>query len=128
MGQALSPVLLVLLLAFQTPSPNAADQLGQARNLGKAFFENPTTQTQAVDQFKKALDMQPNSARERVNYGISLLHAGKTREASSSSSKRRSRTRQSRTPGSTSPLPTKRLTRFDKAIIRFQGMVKLVPG
>src|ERR1700683_4173247 len=71
----------VVLRGFQQPGPTAQqDNLQQARNLGKAFFENPTTQAQAVAEFKKALDMVPDSARERVNYGIALLHAGKTPE------------------------------------------------
>ena len=50
------------------------------RNLGKAFYENPTTQAQAVDEFKKALDLAPKSPREIVNYGLALLRAGKTKE------------------------------------------------
>ena len=29
------------------------DRLWQHRNLGKAFYENPTTQAQAVVEFKK---------------------------------------------------------------------------
>src|SRR5207249_7993828 len=56
------------------------DEIWRHRNLGKAFYENPTTQTQAVDEFKKALDLAPNSARERLNYGLALLRAAKTKE------------------------------------------------
>ena len=51
------------------------------RNLGKAFYENPTTQKEAVEQFKEALDMDPNSVRERVNYGLALLKNGDTKPA-----------------------------------------------
>ena len=55
-----------------------ADQnrLWQHRNLGKAFYENPTTQAQAVGEFRKALDLAPGSTRERLNYGLALLRAG----------------------------------------------------
>ena len=56
------------------------DKLWEHRNLGKAFYENPTTQTQAVDEFKKALDLKPDSAREQLNYGLALLRAAKTKE------------------------------------------------
>src|SRR5215475_4770747 len=56
------------------------EALAQARNLGKAFYENPTTQLQAVGEFKKALDLNPDSARERINYGLALLRAAKTPE------------------------------------------------
>lgn len=56
------------------------DQLWQHRNLGKAFYENPTTFAQAVEEFKKALDLAPDSVRERINYGIALLRAGETEQ------------------------------------------------
>ncbi|MDA8019721.1 MAG: tetratricopeptide repeat protein [Thermoanaerobaculia bacterium] len=52
------------------------EQLARHRNLGKAFYENSATQLQAVDEFQKALELAPDSARERVNYGLSLLRAG----------------------------------------------------
>jgi Flp pilus assembly protein TadD len=58
-------------------SPRAQQNLlWQYRNLGKAFYENPTTQKQAVEQFRKALALAPDSARERINYGLALLRAG----------------------------------------------------
>src|SRR5579863_6547140 len=63
----------------QTPS-GVEDRLWHLRNLGKAFYENPTTQQEAVAQFRQALDLAPGSARERLNYGIALLRAGKTDE------------------------------------------------
>jgi len=52
------------------------DLIWQHRNLGKAFYENPTTQKQAVDEFRKALELNPASVRERLNYGLSLVRAG----------------------------------------------------
>lgn len=68
-----------LLFAADIP-PGLEERLWRHRNLGKAFYENPTTQTQAVDEFKKALDLAPRSTRERLNYGLALLRAGKTKE------------------------------------------------
>src|SRR5256714_13839937 len=56
------------------------DEIWRRRNLGKAFYENPTTQVQAVAEFKKALDLAPDSPREQLNYGLALLRAGKTVE------------------------------------------------
>ena len=56
------------------------DLLWRYRNLGKAFYENPTTQQQAVEEFRKALGLAPGSARETVNYGIALLRAGRVAE------------------------------------------------
>src|SRR5436190_350354 len=57
------------------------NRLEQIRNLGKAFYENPTTQKEAVETLKQALDMAPGSAREQLNFGLALLRAGRTEEA-----------------------------------------------
>src|ERR1035438_10339191 len=64
-----------LMLHAQLSGPNEA-RLWHYRNLGKAFYENPTTQKQAVDEFRQALALAPNSPREQLNYGIALLRAG----------------------------------------------------
>ncbi|MFL6416058.1 MAG: FG-GAP-like repeat-containing protein [Bryobacteraceae bacterium] len=70
---------LTLALAFLVSGASPyEDKLWHLRNLGKAFYENPTTQREAVAQFKQALDLAPNSARERLNYGLALLRAGET--------------------------------------------------
>jgi tetratricopeptide (TPR) repeat protein len=74
--RVLSALAPLVLLAAGT----LEDRLWQYRNLGKAFYENPTTQAQAVEEFKKALDLAPDSAREQLNYGLALLRAGKTPE------------------------------------------------
>ncbi len=54
--------------------------LQEARNLGKAFYETPGSSRQAVEQLKKALDLNPGSAREHLNYGLALLRAGQREE------------------------------------------------
>ena len=65
--------------ALQAPAnPAAAARLWEYRNLGKAFYENPDTHQQAVEELKKALDVAPESVRERINYGLALLRAGQT--------------------------------------------------
>lgn len=70
-----------LLLSQSRPAASSKeDTLWQYRNRGKAFYENPTTQLQAVDEFKKALDISPGSTREQLNYGLALLRAGKMPE------------------------------------------------
>ncbi len=51
-------------------------ELWRHRNLGKALYETPTSQTQAPAELKKALDLAPNSYRDRLNYGLALLRAG----------------------------------------------------
>jgi Flp pilus assembly protein TadD len=69
-----------MLLLAQDPQAAKHEQIARHRNLGKAFYENPTTQLKAVDEFRAALELAPDSARERVNYGLALLRAGKTEE------------------------------------------------
>src|ERR1035438_4102039 len=69
-GVVILAVAALVLLFGADASRVEQDRLGRFRNLGKAFYENPTTQPQAVDEFKKALDLAPNSAREHVNYGF----------------------------------------------------------
>ncbi|MCS6953686.1 MAG: FG-GAP-like repeat-containing protein [Bryobacterales bacterium] len=56
------------------------EQLARHRNLGKAYYESPTTQMEAVEELRKALELAPDSARDRLNYGLALLRAGKTKE------------------------------------------------
>ncbi|PYX91629.1 MAG: hypothetical protein DMG67_09465, partial [Acidobacteria bacterium] len=57
------------------------DALWHHRNLGKAYYENPMTQLKAVEEFKQAVALAPDSARDRVNYGLALLRAGMTKES-----------------------------------------------
>src|SRR5262245_24783001 len=80
-------IALLLLLAAGAGLPRSTaltgstdDELWQYRNLGKAFYENPTTALEAVEQFRKALALRPDSARERLNLALALLRAGKTDE------------------------------------------------
>jgi predicted Zn-dependent protease len=67
-----------LLAATPPDGPSRDELLWHHRNLGKVFYENPATQYQAVEELKAALDLAPDSARERCNYGLALLKAGKT--------------------------------------------------
>ena len=72
---------LWMLAAAQTPANLAeAVQLQEARNLGKAFYETPGSSRQAVEQLRKALELNPGSARDRLNYGLALLRAGEREE------------------------------------------------
>ena len=71
--------LAVAAFLLQSPAQNKAsveEQLAQLRNLGKAFYENPTTKQEAVDTFRKALALAPGSVREKLNYGLALVHNG----------------------------------------------------
>jgi hypothetical protein len=68
----------IALLFAATP---AEETLQRHRNLGKAFYENPTTHAEAIAEFKKALDLAPNSVPEKLNYALALLRGGRAAEA-----------------------------------------------
>jgi tetratricopeptide (TPR) repeat protein len=69
------------LSAAEPASPAArAEELARHRNVGKALYENPTTQYQAVEELHKAVALAPGSAADRLNYGLALLRAGKEAE------------------------------------------------
>lgn len=117
------------LLAQQParPTSDVGSELWHHRNLGKALYENPTTQQQAVDELKRALDLEPTSSREQLNYGLALLRAGKTADAI---------TQLQRVQRDHPDLPHtwfnlgiayKRDSQYEKAIEQFEKMVTLVP-
>ena len=70
-----------MILTAQTPTSLADEAiLQEARNLGKAFYETPGSSRLAVEQLRKALELNPGSAREHLNYGLALLRAGQREE------------------------------------------------
>src|SRR5262245_47707385 len=78
---AVTSLAAVLAMILAAGPPAAEDDLARYRNLGKAFYENPTTQAESVAEFKKALDLAPASNREKLNYALALLRANKMAEA-----------------------------------------------
>ena len=103
------------------------EELWSHRNLGKAFYESPTTQARAVEEFRKALALAPDSAREHVNYGLALLRAGQT-EAGISELQKAQRL-DARIPHTWFNLGIayKRDGRFEQAAPQLERMVKLAP-
>lgn len=74
-------VLAVIVFLSGAPSAANSELLWRHRNLGKALFETPTKEKEAVVELKQALDLAPNSFRERLNYGLALLRAGDVESA-----------------------------------------------
>jgi len=68
-----------LVLLSQRPAVDL-DRLTAIRNLGKAFYENPTTHREAAAEFAKAVAMNPGDPKDRLNYGLALLRSGATNE------------------------------------------------
>jgi len=120
-------LLLAVCLLYAQRSPTIEAQLWQHRNLGKAFYENPTTQKQAVEQFRQALALAPNSNREQLNLGLALLRAGEMDAGIAALEKVQKQ--DPRLPHTWFNLGVayKRAADFDKATVQFEQMVKLVP-
>jgi tetratricopeptide (TPR) repeat protein len=119
--------LLAGLLLAAAPSPSKEELLWHHRNLGKAFYENPTTQYLAVQELKAALDLASDSVRERVNYGLALLKAGKTEEGIAELQKVQRQDPSVPHTWFNLGIAYKRASEYDKAIVQFEKMVELVP-
>ena len=70
-GGTITVIAALVLLAGADASRVEQDRLGHYRNLGKAFYENPTTVPQAVDESKKALNLASNSAAKGTRFWAS---------------------------------------------------------
>src|SRR5205823_10868514 len=121
---AIAAAALLLLKGADTKKD---DEIWKHRNLGKAFYENPTTQVQAVDEFKKALALAPNSARERLNYGLALLRAAKTKEGIAELEKAQKQDPKIPHTWFNLGIVYKKDSAYDKAIAQLERMTQLVP-
>lgn len=119
-------LLCFVLLAADTKVP-LEEQLWRHRNLGKAFYENPTTQAEAVTEFRKALQLQPESARERLNYALALLRAGKTQDGVAELLKVQNQDPSLPHTWFNLGIVYRKNGDFDKAMPEFERMVQLVP-
>jgi tetratricopeptide (TPR) repeat protein len=116
---------LFLLAADSTPPP--ADRLATARNLGKAFYENPTTQKEAVEEFRKALALAPDSPRERLNYGLALLRAGEVEAGIAELQRVQEQDPKLPHTWFNLGIQWKRMGETKKALAQLERMVQLVP-
>jgi Tfp pilus assembly protein PilF len=121
--------LAAMGLAFQANLAGEArrEEIARHRNLGKAFYENPTTQLQAVDEFRKALELANDSARERTNYGLALLRAGKTDEGIKELKKAQQQDPKLPHTWFSLGIAYKKESAYDRAIPQLEGMLRLVP-
>ncbi len=119
--------LFVLFLAA-AEIPTATMQLWEYRNLGKAFYENPDTHAEAVQALKKALDLKPDSVRERINYGLALLHNGQTDAGVAELLKAQQQDPTIPHTWFNLGIVYKHAGNYDKALEQLRGMARLAPG
>ncbi|HZT30246.1 MAG TPA: FG-GAP-like repeat-containing protein [Bryobacteraceae bacterium] len=122
-------ILLVLLaLAQALPPASREEQLWEHRNLGKAFYEDPAGHNQAVEEFRKALDLAPDSPRERLNYGLALLRAGRLDEGAAELERVQREAPQIPHTWFNLGVVYKKRGQYQRAIDQFRHMIQLVPG
>ena len=120
---------VALVSRWERPvSGQSAEALWHHRNLGKAFYENPTTSRQAVAEFKQALDLAPESARERVNYGLALLRAGNTQGGIAELERAQKQDPTIPHTWFNLGIAFKKESQYEKAITQFEKMVTIVPN
>jgi Tfp pilus assembly protein PilF len=120
-------VVAVLLVPALLWAADTEKQLWHYRNLGKAFYENPATQYEAVGAFQKAMELAPGSVQDRVNYGLALMRAGKTAEGIVELQKAQAQDPSIPHTWFSLGIAYKRASQYDLAIEQLEGMVRLVP-
>ena len=115
------------LLNAQSNAAGLEARLWQRRNLGKALYENPATQQQAVEQFRQALQLSPKSARERLNYGLALIRAGNSKQGITELEAAQKQSPELPHTWFNLGIAYKHDNEFDKALVQFRQMAKLTP-
>jgi Tfp pilus assembly protein PilF len=108
-------------------NPNDA-RLWQHRNLGKAFYENPTTHAEAVEELRQALALAPDSPREQLNYGLALLRQGNAEAGAALLLKVQKIDPKLPHTWFNLGVLYKKQDEPDRALAEFQEMVRLVPN
>ncbi len=123
-----APVAALCVFCTAADVKPADNKLWEYRNLGKAFYENPDTHTQSVEALHSALELAPDSVREKINYGLALLRVGRNDAAVAA------------LVGAQKQDPSLPYTWFnlgifykhsgdyDKAIEQLRGMIRLTPN
>ncbi len=123
--RVLAPVAGFCALLFAADIvPPAENRLWECRNLGKAFYENPDTHLQAVEQLRNALQLAPDSVRERINYALALLRAGQTQAGMTELIRAQKQDATIPHTWFNLAIAYKRNGDWDQAIQQFQGMLR----
>ncbi|MBV9761193.1 MAG: tetratricopeptide repeat protein [Acidobacteriaceae bacterium] len=120
-------MVLCFLVAGAVNNPQTETQLWEHRNLGKAFYENPDTHVQAVEELRAALQLAPDSIEEQINYGIALLRAGQTEPGIAELLVAQKHDPKIPHTWFNLGIAYKRAGDYDKAIQQLRGMIRLVP-
>ena len=125
---ALGVAVSALLVMGQSSPPASEERLARLRNMGKAFYENPSTSAESLEQFRQALALAPDSPREMINYGLALLRAGKTTEGMAELEKAQKLDPAIPHTWFNLGIAFKREGEMDPALAQFRQMESLVPS
>jgi hypothetical protein len=125
---ALGAAALQFVPSSRTPlTAEQQTRLQELRNLGKAFYENPGSQSQAVEALRKALELNPASAQEHLNLGLALLRAGEGAEGVAEIEKAKQIDPSLPHTYFNLGIEFKKSGDIDRAVSEFEQMVKLTP-
>lgn len=110
------------------PDSEVTDELARLRNLGKAFYENPTTQYEAIDVLRSAWELAPESTCDRANYGMALLRAGEEEKGVVELEAVQAADPQLPHSWFNLGVAYKRTAQYERALEQFERMVELVPN
>jgi tetratricopeptide (TPR) repeat protein len=126
---ALGAATLQFVPTSRTPlTPEQRARLQELRNLGKAFYENPGAQSQAVEALRKALEINPTSAQEHLNLGLALLRAGEGPQGIAEIEKAKQLDPSLPHTYFNLGIEFKKSGDIDRAVSEFEQMVKLTPN
>ncbi|HEX2162324.1 MAG TPA: tetratricopeptide repeat protein, partial [Thermoanaerobaculia bacterium] len=111
-------------------APAAADadpRLQSLRNLGKAMYENPATQYDAVDVLREAWELS-GEARDRVNHGLALLRAGREEEGLAELAAAQGEAPEIPHTWFNLGLAAEKAGRYEEARRQLEGLLERVPG
>jgi len=117
----------LFLLRIAGAGGKGEEELWRHRNLGKALFETPTTVAEAAVELKKALDLAPDSFRDRLNYGLALLRSGDRIKGIAELQKAQKQNPSMPHTWFNLGIAYKRARLYPEAIRQFEHMVELVP-
>jgi len=127
LAAALAAVAVLLVHGAESAAVRQS-RLQQHRNLGKAHYESPTGSTAAVEEFRLALALAPDSFRDRLNYGLALLKAGQVKEGVEELRKAQAQNPEIPHSWFNLGIAYKRETRYAEAVTQLEQMVRLVPN
>jgi len=116
----------LLLLAAADTSP-VSPTLAQHRNLGRAFYENPTTQAEAVWSSRR-LSIWREFRAGKAELRAALLRAGRVQEGVAQLKDVQRRDPKLPPPGSTSAFSIKKTGDTNAAVAQFERMIQIVPN